>query len=419
LRILTFLHSFEPGGVEKVALRLVRHWRDLGVDAPLFMGRMTGAMFDELGADLPCEVPRQPPFAVDAFETLWMIATLPVVIRRLKPDALFCAGNSYAVVAVAMKLILGRQCPPILAKISNDLDRRDMIWPARLLYRWWLRAQGHFIDHFVGMERPMEQEIAETIRPRSERISIIPDPALSTRQIETLREHRENQGVALSLAHRFVAIGRLAPQKNFALLLQAFAKGTGPSDTLTIFGDGPQRLALIALAERLGIARRVTFAGHVANPSDLLFCFDIFLLSSDYEGVPAVVLEALACGLPIIATNCSRSMSALLEHGKLGRLVPVGDVTALSVAIAEAGGLHQNAATSLEQARRFTLELSGRDYLNSFGAMITNSQCWETAETRLRHNPQQAVTAPDQQRRADYDRDHSHRPNTPDHSEQF
>lgn len=419
MRILTFLHSFEPGGVERVALRLVRNWREQGVDAPLFMGRMTGAMRDELGSDLSCETPRQPPFAVDTFETLWMIATLPAVIKRLKPDALFCAGNSYTVVAVAMKLILGSRCPPILAKISNDLDRRDLIWPARLLYRCWLRVQGRFVDHFVGMERPMEQEIAETIRPRAGRISIVPDPALSAGQIERLRKDRSRQGVALSPARRFVAIGRLAPQKNFALLLQAFAKGAGPSDTLTIFGEGPQRRLLMELAHRLRIAERVIFAGHVADPSGLLFYFDVFLLSSDYEGVPAVLLEALASGLPIIATDCSRSMSALLEAGKLGRLVPVGDVSALSCAIAEADGLRQDADASLEQARRFTLEQSTRDYLIIFDAIITNPQCEETSATRLRYNQEHVVSAPDQQRRAVYDRDQAHRRHPPSRNEQF
>lgn len=372
MRILTFLHSFEPGGVERVALRLVRRWRELGADAPLFLGRATGAMRDELASDLAFESPRQPPFPVDAFETLWLIATLPTVIRRLKPDVLFCAGNSYAIVAVVLKLILGKGCPPILAKISNDLDRRDMGWVSRRLYHFWLRIQGRFIDHFVGMERPMMQEITETIRPPLGQISIIPDPALSMKQIDRLRQDRLAEGTPLTRARRYVAAGRLAPQKNFALLLRAFATGAGALDTLTIFGEGPQRGALEALATRLGISCRITFAGHVSDPANLLFCFDVFLLSSDYEGVPAVILEALASGLPIIATNCSRSMPALLDHGKLGWLVPPSDVSAFSRAIAESAILRQDMTASLTQASRFTLEQSAQDYLSTCRSIITS-----------------------------------------------
>lgn len=155
MRILTFLHSFELGGVERIALRLVRSWRENGADAPLFMGRVDGPMRGELADGLSYEVPRQPLFGTARWETIWMIATMPRTIRRLRPDLLFCAGNSYTVIAVAMRLMLGRRCPPIVAKISNDLDRPDMPWAVRKLYRVWLWVQGRFIDHFVGMEEPM------------------------------------------------------------------------------------------------------------------------------------------------------------------------------------------------------------------------------------------------------------------------
>ena len=82
MRILTFLHSFEPGGVERVALRLVRHWRGQGVDAPLFIGRSDGAMRAELGEGLECQLPAPSPVPIAWCETLWMIATLPSVIAR-------------------------------------------------------------------------------------------------------------------------------------------------------------------------------------------------------------------------------------------------------------------------------------------------------------------------------------------------
>jgi glycosyltransferase involved in cell wall biosynthesis len=394
LRILTFLHSFEPGGVERVALRLVRRWREEGVDAPLFMGRTAGAMCDEMGADLSYLTPWTP-FKVDWFETLWMIATLPRAIRQLQPDALFCAGNSYAVVAVAMKIILGRACPPILAKISNDLERRDMRWAIRQLYRGWLQIQGRFIDHFVGMEGPMEDEIQDAIRPGKHRISIIPDPALSISQIKGLREESLKRGDALGTARRFVAVGRLAPQKNFALMLRAFAQGAGAGDTLTILGEGPERPALMALARKLAIDRRVILTGHVPNPAGLLFCFDLFLLSSDYEGVPAVLLEALAARLPIISTNCSRSMRTLLRDGMLGQLLPTGDVDAFALAIRNARSLHQDPVASLEQARRFTLERASQDYLTALASVIaTNRQ--ENSRTGLRRIGEGVVTAPKQ-----------------------
>ncbi|HKT75762.1 MAG TPA: glycosyltransferase [Sphingobium sp.] len=367
MRILTFLHSFEPGGVERIALRLVREWRDGGVSAPLFMGRSSGAMREELAGDLSYHTPRLPPFAIDWCETIWMILTLPGVIRRLRPDLLFCAGNSYSIVAVAMKLILGRDCPPVLAKISNDLDRHDMIRPARPLYRLWLRIQGRFIDHFVGMEDAMEQEIATLVQPPPGRITIIRDPALSFAQIDRLRALPRR--LPCGDGRHFVAAGRLVSQKNFPLMIRAFAKGAGEGDRLVIYGDGPQRAALASLADELGLGNRIRFAGHVPDLASHLVGHDLFLLSSDYEGVPAVLLEALAAGLPIIATQCSRSIEAMLAQGALGRIVPPRDEAALSHAIAQAGGERPDPTASLIHARRFTIETASGAYLLAFDGL--------------------------------------------------
>lgn len=391
MRVLTFLHSFEPGGVERVALRLVRRWREQGADAPLFMGRSDGAMRRELGEGLDAAMPRQPRFSIAWCETLWMIATLPAAIRRLRPDVLFCAGNSYAVVAVAMKLLLGRHCPPIVAKISNDLERQDMPWAGRIFYRLWLRVQGRFIDHFVAMAPGLEAEIATLIRPRRPAISIIPDPALALAQIDCLRARALPEPAGEG--RRFVAIGRLVSQKNFPLMLEAFARGAGPQDRLTLYGEGPDRRTLERLAERLGLAGRVHFAGHVSDPAAQIGRSDIFLLSSDYEGVPAVILEALAAGQPIIATECSAAMRALLDDGTLGRLVPTGDVAALADAIADAGRIVQDSVASLAQVQRFTLEAAAPAYLASFGTMARLSSAGEKSRPpQLRRSASGNVT---------------------------
>lgn len=362
MRVLTFLHSFEPGGVERIALRLVRQWRAEGVDAPLFIGRDEGAMRADVGAGLDFTMPRSLGKWIGAVETPWMIATLPAAVRRLRPDVLFCAGNTYVVVAVALRLLLGRACPPIVAKISNDLDRGDAPGWQRGLYRLWLRAQGGFVDHVVGMEEPMRDEIRERLGLPGDAITVIPDPALSRGLIARLRAAPRTREAAGG-GRRFVAVGRLAPQKNVALMLRAFARGSAAADRLTVIGDGPERAKLETLARRLGIGERVAFAGYLADPATILPGHDILLLSSNYEGVPAVVLEALAASLAIVATDCSRSMATLLQHGALGQLVAVGDEAGLSAAIRSARAGSQHQGLSLAQAERFTVEQASEAYL--------------------------------------------------------
>ncbi|WP_421837732.1 glycosyltransferase [Novosphingobium sp.] len=363
LRILTFLHSFEPGGVERVALRLHEAWRAQGHDARLVLGRTAGAMKREWpGLEYDVLGPEAIPSA--AWETLWMIALLPRAIRRIRPDVLFCAGNSYTVVAVAMRLLLGKACPPIVAKISNDLTRSDLPAPARPFYRVWLRIQGRMLNRLVGMAPPMREEIGTLMRAEDARIAVIDDPSLAEADIQRLAAAREAAKAApRAPGRRFLAIGRLAAQKNFALLIDAFARMAGPDDRLAIIGEGSARRALEAQIARLGLSGKVRMPGHVSPLDAELAAADALVLSSEYEGVPAVVAEALAAGLPVVSTRCSVSMEDMLGGGRFGLLVPVGDASALAQAMEDIAKLKFDEAVARDQSRRFTVEIASHGYL--------------------------------------------------------
>jgi glycosyltransferase involved in cell wall biosynthesis len=357
IRVLTFLHSFAPGGVERVALRLVRHWRAMGVDAPLVLGRDDGAMRDEF-ADIGYEMPRQPRRHQGSWETLWMILTLPAAIRRLRPDVLFVAGSTYTIVAVAMTLLLGRRCPPIVVKVSNDLARRDLNPLGRFFWRAWLRIQARCARSWVVMDEAMLPELPPVMAQRGH---VVHDPAICATQLLPARAPRP------AGPRRFVAIGRLAPQKHFALMLRAFARAVQPAETLTIFGDGAERAMLEALAASLGIADRVHFAGHVADAPAHLHDYDVLLMSSRYEGVPAVVIEALAAGLAVVSTDCGAGLRSLLGQGRFGTIVPQNEAL-LAEAIRTAPTAAPDRPALLASLRRFTIERSAQDYLALFVA---------------------------------------------------
>jgi glycosyltransferase involved in cell wall biosynthesis len=330
LTIAIPIHSFEPGGVERVALNLAQAWQQDGDEVHVILGRGEGAM--AAGAPNLNYVTAPEPIPTARFETLWMMWRMWRYLRGNATDVVFCPGNTYAVVCAVMKLLLGRRCPPMAIKISNDLVRRDLPWPARIAYRGWVRLQRLVFDAVVAMAEPMREELASAfaIDPRS--VVVIPDPALADGQYDRLMAiDRSN---APGTAHRFLAVGRLAAQKNLPMMLRAFAAHAPAASRLTIVGDGQARAALAALASKLGIENRVEFAGHCTDPAPWFAACDALLLSSDYEGVPAVVIEALAAGLPVVATDCSVSMRELLGNGRFGRLVPVGDEAAFGAALA-------------------------------------------------------------------------------------
>jgi glycosyltransferase involved in cell wall biosynthesis len=324
------------------------------------MGRNDGAMRGE-AEGLAYETFATGRIATSGWETLWMIWHLPAVIRRTRPDIIFCAGNSYSIVMVAMKLILGRRCPPVVAKISNDLARADLPPPARWLYHRWLRLQGRFVDHFTGMAPPMQREIEEATGAAAAQVSIIDDPALSRADIARLAAHEETDPPM-----HVVAVGRLAAQKNVPLLIRAFARIARGDDRLTILGEGGERGRIAREIARTGLASRVTLAGHVSDTVPTLRRAHVFALSSDYEGVPAVIAEALAAGLAIVATHCSVSMGDMLGDGRFGTLVPVGDENALAAALDNARTAAPDRAAMAAQADRFTVERAAGRYHDLF-----------------------------------------------------
>ncbi len=361
MRVLTFLHSFEPGGVERVALRLVRRWRDVGVDAPLFIGRDQGLLKDELAAGLEFTVAPAGSWS-ERLETLWMIFKLPAEMRRVKPDLLFCAGNTYSVVAVLMKMMLGSNCPPIIAKISNDLILPGLSPWARFWYGRWAWLQARLIDGWVVMHPSMRRDVEAAIGPAD--LTIIPDPALTMAQLTLLERWRPRRnGTA---GRRFVAMGRLVRQKNYPLMLDAFAAAARADDRLTIFGDGPERAGLVARAIELDLVGRVYFAGHVAESAEALLEHDILLLSSAYEGIPAALVEAMACGMPIVATDCGDGVRGLLEGWDAARLVAGQEVAAFAAAIDEARHADPARRGQDFDAPSFTIEAGAGAYLEAF-----------------------------------------------------
>ncbi|WP_079729711.1 glycosyltransferase [Novosphingobium mathurense] len=369
MRIAIPIHSFEPGGVERVALRLAEYWQDSGHDPVIVLGRSRGACIGP-APDLDYRFTREP-FPTDRWETIWMIWSFFRFLRKEQVDAIFCPGNTYTVVCVAVKLLLGDRCPPVLVKISNDLKRSDLPTFVRPFYRWWLRAQGAVLERFVAIAHPMRAEIERELALPKHSVSVIPDPALSETELHELF----GSGLARhsQVGCRFLTIGRLASQKNQILLLEAFARHAWPDDTLVIAGDGPERDRLVERASALGLQSRVRFVGHVDNVLSLYAKADVFVLSSHYEGAPAVILEALAAGLPIAATNCCVSMEWLTGYGQFGVVVPPGDPDALGLAMNAARHLRPDQPAMQRLAASFTLESSGQLYLSAFAALVGNA----------------------------------------------
>ena len=368
LRVLTYLHSFEPGGLERDVLRFNRAWRAAGVEIEIVLGRGEGALAAE-GEGLPYALLQQPGARSTAgYETLWMIRHLPGEVRRWKPDIVFCAGNSYTQVAVALKLALGTACPPIVYRVSNDLARCDLPAPARWLHRQWQRLQAPVFVRVVAMAEPARAEIIHEMGMDPARVVTIDNASMTLADTQRLADARDTTTRTRSGRH-YVAVGRLAAQKNFGLLLDAFARIATAHDSLTIVGEGADRAALERRAAALGIADRLTMPGHINPINPYLADADALVLSSDYEGLGIVVIEALAAGLPVVATDCGPNMAMLVEEA--GRLVPIRDRAALSAAMIQIVTDKPDVAAMRARAQHFTVEATINKWLDLFDDVLS------------------------------------------------
>jgi glycosyltransferase involved in cell wall biosynthesis len=239
------------------------------------------------------------------------------LVRNWKPDIIIGPGNHVLPVILA----LGEAEAPIVCKLSNPAspnhDRRRLSGPLA-----WIRRRAFApLAHIVAMSPALRDEAVAYLH--NDKVRVISEPILPNLSPVC---KRSRNGIT-----RILFAGRLVAQKNVALALRALAE-LPFGFALTIVGDGPERRNLERLARRLGLLGRVTFAGHVPDISPYLATCDIFLLPSRFEGYPAVLIEALAAGVPVVTTPSSPAMGEILSHPSFGRIAASNPI-ALAVAI--------------------------------------------------------------------------------------
>ncbi|MBX3593749.1 MAG: glycosyltransferase [Sphingomonas sp.] len=315
--ILSFAQTLRGGGVERAMLRMAGGWARAGRRVTLIVGDARGALADELpeGVDLH-------DLGDAAYRAL---LGLPHLVRRAAPDIIFCPGNHYSAAAWWLRRRLGRACPPIVGKVSNALDRPDLPRGAGGAYRLWLRMHPTFLDVAVAMTPGMAREAAAAMRMPPARLRVIPNPPalpIPGAPPPPLPEGRFILGV-----------GRLAPQKRWDRLISAMPRLHDPEVRLVILGEGAERDALTRLIDRLDLGARVSMPGHVLDPLPAIARASVVALTSEFEGVPGVVREALALGAPVVATDSSVAIGELIDSDERGTVVPPGDRARLVTAL--------------------------------------------------------------------------------------
>jgi glycosyltransferase involved in cell wall biosynthesis len=190
-------------------------------------------------------------------------------------------------------------------------------------------------DRIIAVSDGVAEDLAKTARLPRERITTVYNPAVSPSLELKAKDVLDHPWFQPGEPPVILAVGRFTSVKGFDALIRAFAGLKGRSHArLMILGEGRERTALERLVRDCGLAQDVAMPGFVRNPYRYMARAKAFVVSSRYEGLSMVLIEALACGCPVVSTDCPSGPREVLEGGKYGPLVPVGDVSALTNAMA-------------------------------------------------------------------------------------
>lgn len=361
--LLVFASFSGQGGVERLLARLVGSFADSGLRVELLMIKDSSSYVEEIPGHVTRRRVRLGHNATSVPElALYLRRRRPRAVLAVKDRAIRAAVRARRLAGVDVRLV-GALHTTLLAALADKsaLSRWFRTAPMTRLYR--------HVDAVIAVSEGVAEDTRAVTGLPAERIHVIGNPVITPDLDRLAREAVSHPWLAAQGGTPvLVASGRMTRQKDFSTLLRAFARvRRARAARLLILGEGEQRQALEALARELDIASDVDMVGFVSNPYPYVRQADLFVLSSRWEGLPTVLIEALALGVPAVSTDCPSGPREILAEGRYGALVPVGDDEALAQVMQAALDTHPEADTLKAAMRRFELGASTRQYLDVLG----------------------------------------------------
>ncbi len=360
---LFFLSDLDGGGAQRTTINLVRCWPEDRANPLLTVARASGTGRIWLDGIKPVDL--------NAGQLRHALLPLRRLIRRRRPDVVYSTMVGANIVAATS--VIGLRRPPLMvARETNSHRARGDLSRAQRRAAGWAYRRAAAV---VALSEGVRGELIEDCRLEPERVVTIHNPVdVDDFSKWASGSARPWEGVGPVV----VGAGRLVRQKGFDILLRAFAGFSAPDARLAILGEGIERESLSRQARALGIAERIIMPGHVDNPAPWFNHAAAFALSSRWEGFGHVIVEAMACGAPVVAFDCPYGPADIVEDGKTGILLPPEDADAMASALnrvirdpdlaARLGGAGRQAA------KRFAAPIIARTYAALFDDLCATAR---------------------------------------------
>jgi glycosyltransferase involved in cell wall biosynthesis len=331
--IAFFLPTVRGGGAQRVIVNLVQGITERGIRVDLVLAAATGVFLDQLPAAVR---------VVDLRSHRLHRSLLPLAgyLRRERPRVLV-SSMSHANLIALWAARLARRDTPVVVTVHNTMSQSQSTGAggrfSGVLESRLLRAFYPWAARVVAVSRGAADDLARTSGLPRERVRVVYNPVITPAVMAVARQRADHPWLAPGQPPVVLGVGRLTAQKDFPTLIRAFAEARKQQPArLIILGEGEDRSHLEALADELGVRPDVDLPGFRDDAMAYMARSSLFVLSSAWEGLPTVLIEALAAGTRVVSTDCPSGPREILQDGRLGRLVPVGDHVSLAEAMLDA-----------------------------------------------------------------------------------
>jgi glycosyltransferase involved in cell wall biosynthesis len=354
-RVMFFCPTLGEGGADRVVLTLLQRLDRARVQPRLALVRRAGALVGDVPADVPT-------FELGSRRLLAAAPDLARLLRRERPDVLFSTHGGSNIIA-ALAHALARSSARLVLSERSALVRGDRGRARRALELPAKRVMYRRADLVTAVSRGVARELAARLGLPAARIRVVYNPAVDEELAARAAEPVDHPWLAAGAAAPvpvIVACGRLVEIKDYPTLLDAFARIRAARPArLIVLGDGPLRGALEARVRAAGLAGDVAWLGFDKNPFRYMARATLLLHASRAEGLPGALIQAMACGTPVVSTDCDFGPREVIARpGHDGFLVPVGDAAALAdralALLADEALARRVAEAARASAQRFT-----------------------------------------------------------------
>lgn len=324
-KVLFIVPSMRGGGAERIMSILLNFLDRNKFEPILVLLKKEGPYLQDLPKDIKI-------IDLQVTQARYAIIKIIKTIKQIKPDIVF-STLSYLNILIAMIRPLLSKNIVFIARESNTVSVKNKREKHPFIFDLLYKIFYNNFDQIVSQSEYMKKDLIDNYNIMIEKIEVIYNPVNITR-IEVLA-NKNATNLYNSDKFNLLAVGRLDYQKGFDLLIEAMKKLDNRFH-LTIVGEGEKEGKLKYLAESFDVKEKVTFAGFQSNPYIYMMHADLYILSSRYEGLPNVVLEANTCGTPVVAFNCPGGTSEIIENGINGFLCECQNIDELVVKINKA-----------------------------------------------------------------------------------